>query len=170
MAKPTQSKRAKATGKGGKGTFTMLPHHVTKSEQFANLSAYAVKLLVDLLNQYHGKQNGDLSPSFTLMQRHNWRSKDTLAKALAELETKGFLVKTRQGGRHVASLYAVTFLGIDECDGKHDHVVSAAPLNYWRGGHNPECLPKPKPQIKTPAPPRGVICPAIRGNSTEAMP
>ena len=170
MAKPAQSKRAKATGKGGKGTFTMLPHHVTKSEQFANLSAYAVKLLVDLLNQYHGKQNGDLSPSFTLMQRHNWRSKDTLAKALTELETKGFLVKTRQGGRHVASLYAVTFWGIDECDGKHDHVVSAAPLNYWREGHNPECLPKPKPKIKTPAPPRGVICPATRGNSTEAMP
>ena len=160
--------RAKTTGKGGKDTFTMLRHYLTKSEQFAGLSAHAVKLLIDVLNQYHGKNNGDLSPSWTLMQKHGWKSKDTLSKALTELEQKGFLVKTRQGGRHVASLYAVTFWGIDECNNKHGHVVSAAPLNYWREGRNPECAPKPAPQtkakIKTPAPPAGVICPATRGN------
>lgn len=160
--------RAKSKGRAAKGTFTMLPHNLTQSPQFANLSAYAVKLLVDMLNQYHGKQNGDLSPSFTIMKKHGWKSKDTLAKALNELERKGFLVKTRQGGRHVASLYAVTFWGIDPCDGKHDHAVSATPLNYWREGRNPECPQKPAPktkaQIKTPAPPHGAICPATRGN------
>jgi len=162
--------RSKTTGKGASGTFTMLPHHVTRSKQFANLSAYAVKLLIDILNQYHGHTNGDLSPSFTLMQCYGWNSKSMLARTIEELERAGFIVKTRQGGRHRASLYAVTFWGIDPCDGKHDHIVSAAPLNYWREGHNPEYTPKPQTKIKTPAPPQGAICPAVRGNSNEARP
>lgn len=143
--------RAKTTGKGAKGTFTMLPHHVTKSEQYAALSAHAVKLLVDMLNQYHGKQNGDLSPSRTLMKKHGWNSTSMLQKSIAELESRGFIVLTRKGGRHVASLYAVTFWGIDPCDGKHEHIASPAPLNYWRDGCNPEYTPptpKPRAEIK----------------------
>ncbi|MFZ5579257.1 MAG: hypothetical protein ACOZAQ_02165 [Pseudomonadota bacterium] len=152
--------RYKSHGRKEGGTFTKLPHNVTTSEQFANLSAYAVKLLVDMLNQYQGKNNGDLSPSFTLMKRHGWSSKATLAKALAELEGKGFIVKTRQGGRHKASLYAVTWLGIDECDGKLERPARPVPLNYWREGRNPE--------IKTAAPPHGAMCPATRGNKDKA--
>ena len=124
--------RAKTTGKGAKGSFTMLPHHVTKSQEYAALSASAVKLIVDMLNQYHGAQNGDLSPSWTLMQKHGWKSKATLAKAIKELETAGFIIKTRQGGRHKASLFAVTWKPVDKCDGKHDYPASNVPLNSWR--------------------------------------
>ena len=138
----------------------MLPHNVTNSEQFASLSAYAVKLLVDMLNQYHGKQNGDLSAAWTLMEKHGWSGNSTLRKALLELERKGFIVKTRQGGRHKASLYAVTWLGIDECNGKHDHVVSPVPLNYWKEGGNPE--------IANPAPPHGAMYPVRRCSKDKA--
>lgn len=110
--------RRRAKGRREGGTFTRLPHAVTQSPQYADLSAYAVKLLVDMLNQYRGHNNGDLSVAFRLMQRYGWKSKDTLNRARKELLNRGFIVLTRQGGRNQASLYAVTWIGIDECGGK----------------------------------------------------
>ena len=67
------------------GGFVPLPFAVLRSQSFTRLSAYAVKLLNDLLAQYKGDNNGDLCAAWTLMQPRGWRSKDTLNKALKEL-------------------------------------------------------------------------------------
>lgn len=103
----------------GRG-FTPLPHVVLQSAEFAALSAFAVKALLDLLAQYRGDNNGDLCAAWTVMKARGWRSRDSLAKGLGELLERGLVVVTRQGGKHKASLYGVTFYEIDWCGGKLD--------------------------------------------------
>jgi len=104
-----------------------------QSPQWAALSAHALKLLLDLAAQHDGKNNGDLCAAWRLMAARGWRSRDTLGKALAELEESGWIVRTRQGGRHRASLYAITWRAIDDCGGKLD-LAQPGPvaLNLWK--------------------------------------
>ena len=115
-----------------------MPHDVLNSESYASLTAQAVKLLLDLGAQYRGSNNGDLCAAWTLMVKRGWKSKATLYRAIRELEQKGFIYKTRQGGRHCASLYAITWQPIDECGGKLDVRPTNVALGYWRQGSNPE--------------------------------
>jgi hypothetical protein len=114
-----------------------LPIHVLQSQELASLRPKAVKLLVDLLAQHRRENNGDLCASWTLMRKRGWRSKETLSGALAELREKGWLTLTRQGGRHKASLYAVSFFSIDYCGGKLDVDATASPSNAWRRNSPP---------------------------------
>jgi hypothetical protein len=92
---------------------------------------HARALLVDVAVQYYGNNNGDLSPSWTLMRKRGWKSKDTLCRALAELRHYGFLDMTRQGHLHKASLYAITWRPVDECRGKLD--VGCGPTQVASG-------------------------------------
>ncbi len=73
-----------------------------------------------------------LCATWKLMKARNWRSKDTLNKALRELLDTGFIECTRQGGRHKASLYALTWLPIDECNGRLDVAPSRVASNRWK--------------------------------------
>jgi hypothetical protein len=102
------------------GAFIALPVTVLGGIEFATLSSFALKALMDLLVQYRGDNNGDLCAAWTVMARRGWRSRDSLAKGLRELRERDFIVVTRQGGRHRATLYAVTFFAIDGCGGKLD--------------------------------------------------
>lgn len=117
----------------------MLVHAYWQSQQYAKLSPRAVKLLVDLFSQYRGSNNGDLTTAWSVMQERGWRSKHLLHKARKELERRGWILRTRQGGINAPTLYALTFEGINDCrDGqgrsKLDPGVSAdpKPLHLWR--------------------------------------
>lgn len=134
------------------GGFVPLPNIVIRSDQFTHLSAHAVKLLVDLLAQYRGSNNGDLCCTWSMMQPRGWRSRDTLAKALAELMERGFVTQTRQGGRHAPSLYGVTFYALDE-QPKFDVRGKEFPRGAWAR------------TALTPAKPSN-SCPAGRVNSS----
>lgn len=123
------------------GGFVALPHAVLRSAELANLSAFALKALVDLLAQYRGDNNGDLCAAWKIMATRGWRSRDSLGKALGELREKDFIVTTRQGmagslaraGKRVATLYGVTFYEIDFCGGKLDvNAPTRAHLGAWR--------------------------------------
>jgi len=109
-----------------------MPHAVLEHDNFAALSPFAVKLLCDLLAQYRGSNNGDLQATFKLMRRRGWRSKTTLHKAIRELVQSGFVIVSRQGGRHKCSLYAVSFYAIDECEGKHDIAETRTAPGDWK--------------------------------------
>jgi hypothetical protein len=102
-----------ARSKGPPGGFVKLHHIVLGSAQFAALSPRAVKLLLDLLAQYRGNNNGDLCATWTLMHSRGWRSRDQLHKALLELIERQWIVQTRQGGMHAPSLYATTIFALD---------------------------------------------------------
>ena len=136
MASKHSLRRSK--GRSESGSFVALQHNILEHEQYAMLPMRAVKLLIDIYAQYRGSNNGDLCATWSMMKKRGWKSQDTLSKALSDLINRGWLVLTRQGGRHQASLYAVTFKGIDECDGKLDRAANPAPLNYWKLGYNPE--------------------------------
>jgi hypothetical protein len=53
-------------------------------------------------------------------------------KALAELLALGFIEQTRQGGKNQCSLYAVTWLAIDECNGKLYVKPTNVASNLWK--------------------------------------
>lgn len=120
------------TDRGEKGGYAPLYYCVIRSQSFANLSAYAVKLLNDLLSQYYGTNNGDFCATFSLMHKRGWKSKGTLNRAIKELIETGFIEVSRQGGRHLCSLYAVTFYAVDECKGKLDILPTNSPKSLWR--------------------------------------
>lgn len=116
---PSKSKKEELAAKREAGGYAPLPFIVTRSREFAELSPIAVKMLIDLLAQYNGKNNGDLNATWKKMSGRGWKSKDTLYKALRELEEAQFILTTRPGGRnHKPTLYAVTFLAVDACGGK----------------------------------------------------
>jgi hypothetical protein len=110
--------------KGGSGkSYSQLIHVHFQSPQYAKLSPRAVKLLVDLMAQYRGINNGDLTTAWSVMQR----------------ERRGWIIKTRQGSINAPTLWALTFHGIDDCrdkkgERKLDPGVKAdsMPLHLWR--------------------------------------
>jgi hypothetical protein len=65
-----------------------------------------------------------------------------LSKALKELRGGNWIEVSRQGGRHKATLYAVTFYAIDYCKGKLDVSSTGSPRSTWRK-HEPYS-PMPK--------------------------
>jgi hypothetical protein len=122
----------KAKGRRENHSFVALPHHILESAEFAQLSSSAIRALLCLFGQFRGKNNGDFTAAWSVMQKRGWKSKGTLYGALKELQRNGWIVKTRQGGRNRCSLYGVTWLPIDECNGKLDIAPSRVPNNAWR--------------------------------------
>lgn len=124
--------RLRHRGRTASGGFYRLPHAVMDAESYRTLSARAVKLLNDIGRQFLGNNNGDLSAAWGTMQRRGWKSRDTLAKALAELQAHGLIEKTRQGGLHQCSLFALTWLPIDACGGKLDVAATRVASGLWK--------------------------------------
>lgn len=140
--------RRKNVGRADSGGFLRLPHAVLDSPNFRALSAHGVKLLCDLGRQYRGKNNGDLSATWSLMHARGWKSRDTLGHALGELQHFGLIERTRQGGMHQCSLFALTWCAIDDCKGKLDCAPTRVPSGKWR---QPQ-VAMPKPERKNRAP------------------
>jgi hypothetical protein len=124
--------RERIKGRRDTGWFFRMPVAVLDSPAYCGLSFKARALLFDLGAQYRGNNNGDLAAAWSVMKKRGWKSKDTLQRALLELLEVGMIELTRQGGLHCASLYAVTWLSIDECGGKLDVKSTAVPTNLWK--------------------------------------
>lgn len=129
-----RDKREKFRGRKSGGWFFRVPVEVLDSPAYCGLSFKARALLFDMGAQYRGNNNGDLAAPWSWMRLRGWKSKDTLRNALCELLEAGMLQLTRQGGLHCASLYAVTWLAIDECGGKLEVRPNPVPANTWRQG------------------------------------
>ncbi|MDB4431209.1 hypothetical protein N9137_02345 [Pseudomonadales bacterium] len=112
--------REKCKGRANTGGFQQLPKDLINHPNFFKLRHRSKALLIDLLSQYNGKNNGDLCAAMTLMKERGWTSNSSLNLALKELQYYGFIKIARQGGRNLATLYAVTFKAVDDCGGKID--------------------------------------------------
>ena len=141
--------RSKAKGRRGTGRFVALPLSILESQEYARLNGNAVKALVDLFSQYNGKNNGDFTAAWSVMQKRGWKSKATLYSSLNLLLDLKWIVKTRQGGKHVCTLYGVTWQNIDDCKGKLDIKSTNVASGAWR---NKNAAP-PVDHISTPAGP-----------------
>ena len=117
------AKRTTAKGRAKNRRFAGIPHDVMESDSYCGCSGNAIKLLLELAKQYNGYNNGDLSAAFSVLKPRGWRSKKTLSLRLAELVERGLVVKTREGffrnPEARCALFALTWLPIDECEGKN---------------------------------------------------
>jgi hypothetical protein len=119
----SRSNRQNAKGrKDAPGGFAGIPRVVMKHPDYVALSPSAKALLFELAYQYKGKNNGDLTVAISVLQERGFRSRTTVTKATGELLAARLIVQTRQGRftnpGGVCALYAVTWVPVDECEGK----------------------------------------------------
>jgi hypothetical protein len=147
------------------GSYAPWPHACADSSNYKSLSPHAKALLLDFLGQFTGYNNGDLCCAWALMKERGWRSRTTVEKARAELERKGWIVRTLQGWRNKPNLYALTIHKIDDYK-KLDVGQTATPLGFWKDGHNPWLEDQRSARPKgTPFPTTG-SCATPAGTST----
>ena len=121
----------KGRAKGHK--FVMLRHDVVDSANFQSLSLVAMRLLFCLARQYNGHNNGDLSAAATVLKKWGWNSSSSIQKAIEELLEKRWIVLSRQGGLGIGcSLYAITWLPIDDCKGKIEIKATRIASDAWK--------------------------------------
>lgn len=138
-----------AAEKRGNQSFMPLRHDVLRSPVVQTLSGSAARLLLHLMAQYNGHNNGDLTATYASA---GFPSKETLGKAIAELRGNGLITVSRQGGRNRCNLYAMTFLAIDHCGGKLDIDATTRPPDDWKRRHYEITPPPPlKPPDQTNA-------------------
>lgn len=114
--------REKSKGRKSTGRFAGIPHAVMNHPDYIALSAYAVRLLLEMARQFNGHNNGDLSAAFSVLKKRGFKSKTTLAKLLRELEGND-LIRCSRPWRFLnpgsqCALFALTWLAMDECPGK----------------------------------------------------
>lgn len=108
--------------------FAMLVKSMITSPAYRQLSFVARGVLVELLAQYNGDNNGDLSATRTMAKAWGVSSPNMLQKALAELQAGEWIIQTRCSlfSRHGArcALYALSWIAVDECPGKDLEVAA----------------------------------------------
>ena len=129
----------KAKSRRASGPFIAIPMCLIEHPNFRNLSGTGTRLFLHLCAQLRFKKdgaanNGDLCATKSVMEKHGWSSGESLTHATQELQHYEFILLTRQGNRKKCSLFAVTFLAIDDCDGKLDAGIrpSNTPPNTWK--------------------------------------
>lgn len=109
--------RARAKGRRDFGRYFSVPHMVILSDAFRSMTANSQKLWLNLMMQYNGYNNGKIAAVHSQLQNYGWAPK-SLERSLRELENKGFIEKTRQGGFGLGgkycSYYRFTHLATDE--------------------------------------------------------
>jgi len=117
-------------------SFVAMPKAVINSRNYASLSGVAVKLLIQIAEQFNGHNNGDLQASWVIMRHKGWNSNATLNRAKKELVEKGFIEQTRQGWLRPprCALYALSWKPIDDCQGKLDVRATKVASGCWKDG------------------------------------
>jgi hypothetical protein len=106
--------RAKFKGSKYSEPFVGIVRSVFDSPAFTALSPHACKLLLELVGQYRGDNNGNLTVAWSVVRKRGWRSRTTLWRSKAELIEAGFVYVTRKG--HMPStceLLALTWFPLD---------------------------------------------------------
>ena len=115
-------RREKTKNRKETGRFAQLPHVVLNSPDYVGLSYKSKALLVDLVYQYNGRNNGDLTAALGFLKARGWVRSATLSSAVNELLEANLIIRTREGRfqnpHSRCALYAITWQPIDECEGK----------------------------------------------------
>lgn len=128
--------RNKVKGRRMIGRFIGLPHVVIKNKDYVDLSYKSKALLIDLMLQYNGRNNGDLTTALAILRDRGWKRQATIGEAVKELIDANLIIRTREGQfRNPFSrcaLYAVTWQPIDDCKDKDLNVnpTSTAPRKF----------------------------------------
>lgn len=137
------------------GPFLALPHDVTGSPAFFNLSGPAMKLLILVARQIRGSNNGRLLASMNFLSPFGWKSADLLVGARRELVKAGFLHETVKGGfPNRASWYAVTWRSLDADPNYDPGAAEIFQKKAWLL-ENAALVPRRGPKRRSVAPPEG---------------
>lgn len=126
-----ERKRQIFKGRGKGPPFLAIEHRISDSLEFGALGGNATKLLLELARQYRPGKNGDLSIPWSMLKERGWKSQGTVADAKRELLEAGWIIETRKGGKHLCSLYALSYYSIDASD-KHQEPATTVAPNLWR--------------------------------------
>jgi len=100
------------------GSFAAVPREFVDSEIFCQLNHAAVRVLLLMVRQHDGFNNGHLHAAEQWMLRHGINSKETVSRAVKELEEAQVIFKTKQGGLGIGpSRYALTWLPLSNDKG-----------------------------------------------------
>lgn len=95
------------------GSYTPIPHAVLDCKAFVGASDRAKAMLLELLRQHNGGNNGRLQLSVAWLKARGWTSTDQIQKAKIELLDRGLIFKTKQGGLNIGpDWFALTWLQI----------------------------------------------------------
>ena len=98
------------------GGFVGIPFDVFSSKDYEGLSVEAKALLLEIVRQYRGDNNGDLTPSFYVVGKALGWGKTRHAKAVAELRATRLVQLTRYGkagSEGINELWALSWFGLD---------------------------------------------------------
>lgn len=131
------------------GPWIATPLVLLRSTAFASLSPLATKLFLDLMSQLqvNADRNGDLCAAPAVMRPRGWASTASLRAAVGELMDADLLIVTRQGGRHKATLYALTPWPIKAERRDLDVGPKASTVRDWRGSGNVDPPTSERPAV-----------------------
>lgn len=111
----------------GSPRFFTLRHDLLQCKDYMELGKGPRMVLDHMYLQYNGRNNGNLSATFSDMKKRGMGSPVTLSKAIRTLIERNLLVQTRTGqftnpgGK--CALYGFTWLPINDCPGKQLEVA-----------------------------------------------
>lgn len=109
--------------------FAGVPITVLDSEAYKRCRMPARALLMELVRQHNGRNNGHLHLAREYLRRRGMSSPDVTHRATKQLQDLGLIVMTKQGGLSIGpSLFAVTWLKVSDFRG-----LEMAPSEYPRG-------------------------------------
>ncbi|EGB99158.1 hypothetical protein G1E_09587 [Pseudomonas sp. TJI-51] len=107
---------------GGRGAY-MIPRLLGEHSDWMTMTGSEYRVMFLLIAQYRGNNNGDLAATESMMEARGGMAKNTLRAALEGLQERNLIIKTRNNYRGESgmnpSLYALTWIRIHECPGKH---------------------------------------------------
>ena len=124
--------------------FVAIFHSVFESPAFDDLSPHACKLLLELVRQYRGSNNGNLTVAWSVVSKRGWKSRTTLWRCKSELIEAGFVYVTRKG--HMPStceLLALTWFPLDVSNKFDAEALAGFKPKAYRAN-----TPLPMPAIK----------------------
>lgn len=143
MARKSNKKRPEAIS----GGYSALPWVVSDSDSFKGATDKAKALLLALMRQHNGGNNGHLHLAKKWLHDMGYRCDEGNRKAKKELIDRGLIVLTKQGGLNMgADLYALTWFDISNPVG-----LDISPRSYPRGAYTLCKLPptqRRKPPVK----------------------
>jgi len=113
----------------------MLPLDVLTSAAVRTLPHAAYRVLVVIAAQYSGVHNGSLTVTRATLAEHGIRNPHMIGAALAELEARGLIVRTRPGSRIPprSAMYALAWRPIDDPleHDRHDARATLTPSHAY---------------------------------------
>lgn len=125
------------------GQFLAIPRNVKRSESFKACSPLARALLIELVDQHNGANNGRLHLSYVYLREQGFRSKDQISKGRDELMARNLIILTRQGGLPIRNGGKTTFSGASWFALTWHHITNFVGLEISPSQYHPGAWARP---------------------------